>query len=335
MPEKQFNTVESKGGDTGGKKANIFKLGQYIKRELYSFMPYDNYNDCMRFAEACLIFLEHKHPDKLKRLKFTAETDDLSFFIGQLANTITSGCLHYIIKNDAQDAIVRSDTDYKLEFLKSFDLDMHFYVLDVKSMWQLNEPLRIGYAHILDQAQRMSNYESDFFMEDYDSETILNGMDMNDIAEYLKKPKKEIKELFRHYRSEVEKFKVYAKKDIDIFLKYRPRSEQNKKIWECLHAIHTLSLKPFHKFADSCDHYEHGMSSYSDLLIAIIDNSDDYGKYYVEDIENNFNNTGVSYPAIVVGVDNNKIVEWHKDGDITEFYDLCKNLSNLMTLLNI
>lgn len=334
MSKKQLEGVKSKSRDTGGSKANIFKLGAKIKRHIYSYAQYNDTFDNFRFAEACLIFLEEKHPDKLKALKFDAEFTDLAILTGQLARTITDGCLHYIIKNDSQDSIVRSESNYQLEFLKPFGINLEYFVFDIKSMWQLDEKLRIGYAHMLNTMQQMSEYQGDFFTEEYNNKTYLDGMDVKDLAEELEQTPAQIKQMFKRYCNALDKFKDYTVKDLNLFLNYKPRTKEKKLIWECLNAIHKISLRPFHKFADNCDHYEHGMSSYSDLLIPLINKDDNFGEFYIQRMENNFGYSGVTYPSTVTTVRNGKIHEWHTEDDILEFYRLCSLLTNLTILLN-
>ncbi len=335
MPTKQSKTISKTSRDKGCSKADIYELIKSVPTTINGYLPYRKNEDNILFAEYCLSFLESEYPEKIKDLKFDPVKDGLATFIEKVAKIALETCN---ITSNEQDVLndenINNPEDYSLHFIRFFSIAPHYYVLDIWELLKLNEPLRIGYAKILEDMVQHSCYETNIDKLFFKPESWVAEMSFEDLCGELEISAKQLNRLYEKWNLKQKEYQKHLKMDFKIFEDYKPRTEKLKKIKDAITKIHKIGFGHFRNFPDHDDVADYGMSSYHELIIPLIDRNDKFGKWLLESKESEFNNQGVSSPSTVIACGKDGVKRIHSEKDIENFRDLCHAVCEMGFLIN-
>ena len=226
------------------------------------------------------------------------------------------------------------EESYSLEFLHPFDIDIFFYCLSISDMLSLkDEKLRIGYTHILNDLYKCESYDFDFLNQEYDKHAMFEGLNVSDLKESLEYNNKKMNNMLKKYGTKSKKFKHYLKKDINLFLNYKPRNKKKKAIHNEILTIYNLGFHWINFFQTNSDSWESGTFNYKYMFFSMVDLNDDYAEFYLENIDNQAGNYGVNYPCNTISVFKRKVKDIDTLEDAQQFRNLCESIGNLNSLI--
>lgn len=251
-------------------KQNIFHIIGEVPKQLTYTTTFTTYKDNLSFTEECISFLEQLHPKALKTLRFNPDIDDLFTLQAQVMKAINKLGYIFEIDSDHPQFCVIYDVYWK---------EHQFFNFEAKIIESLPEEMKIGFAHWLECFRQTcsDDYSIDFlekgmtsiddspfenheyYLESfYGDEMEMHGQEEHDAA----KQKFEQEEL-PFYREKYLMLKSYAAKDIRIFKRYKPQSQNLIKIKEMLlEGITKLDFNVWNKFANDMDYCETGALNY-------------------------------------------------------------------------
>ena len=311
---------------------NIFQLIEDVPKTIHiSYRHIDNH---ISFAENLILFLQKTHPKELYKLSFNPESQNINDLIGELSNTIIDLRYQIVFENDCEGLKI---------LYPIWEMDFMWYIVEYSWMDIIHaEELKIGYTHLVQRISEASFF--DITKEDFDDtdecmfchefDMIVceyNCFDDNDKFDPGMLQEREEEAYAEKHRLQTwkEKFLEYKAKDINHFYNYKPKNDEEKRLFEYIWKGLNLDFTKNLKFMNDSNIDEDGGYGFDQSIYIGFDISEGVEEGFFESVQENANNSGASNPSGWYFVSDGKVKNMTSEQDIKDLKENFQYLEDL------
>lgn len=322
-------------------RVNIFELIDALPKKVESFLPFNDYQENILFAENCLTFLQYHNKEILQNVSFKINEDTIETFTGRLVGFITS--LGYTIGySEEEDYHIANKGEISILF--DIPFSEMWYIVEAKYLDRIeNENLKIGYAKLLENMSSVC--EDSALNSDYDDEVdtpipfileiYLENECEDDDEESDHQRRFEVEQYLEHSKGVVERYKNYKNQDIKNFYDGVVTSEKEAKLKEIIQqGLESINFNSIHWFANnSLECNDDCLIRYETFFRLAIDYNNQFEEENINYLEQDCNNNGYSTPSGYWLVSNGNVKLETSQENVDAFVNCCKYIEVLTTFL--
>lgn len=321
-------------------RVNIFELIDTLPKKVESFLPFNDYQENILFAENCLTFLQYHNKEILQNVSFKINEDTIETFTGRLVGLITS--LGYTIGySEEEDYHIANKGEISILF--DIPFSEMWYIVEAKNLDRIeNENLKIGFAKLLENINSVCengalhcDYEDDTDTQiPFILEMFLENERDDDDEESDHKRRFEVDQYLEHSKGVVERYKKYKNQDIKNFYDGVVTSEKEAKLKEIIQqGLESINFNSIHWFANNSLNCNDEAMIYENFFRVVIDYNNEFEEENINYLEEDCNNNGVCNPSGYWLVSNGDVKLETSQENVDAFVNCCKYIEVLTTFL--